>query len=182
MSRQTVLNMLLSRGYNIVDEKEFLNSDSEKFLTSKITEDNSKIFVFFPETTAKVGVFAIRQYIIEMNNEGVNNAIIIVKDDMTAFAKQEFANAKGLNIKYYKEKELLMDKTKHVIVPEHRLIKDEEEKKELLKIYKVKESQLPRIQENDPMSRHFGAKKGQVFEIKRFSETCGNSIYYRIVV
>jgi DNA-directed RNA polymerase I, II, and III subunit RPABC1 len=54
-------------------------------------------------------------------------------------------------------------------------------KKELLKIYKLKEGQLPKMLTSDPIARYFGARKGQVFKITRASESSGEYIYYRVV-
>jgi DNA-directed RNA polymerase I, II, and III subunit RPABC1 len=178
--RKVILKMLIIRGYFINDPEDFISSQDEEFLTYKINDEDSKIFVFFPKINTKVGVFTIRQYIKEMQDNEVNQAIIVVKDAITAFAKQVFIEAKPLVIECFKENELWIDKLSHVLVPKHELI-SEDEKKELLKIYKAKETQLPKILSSDPVARYFGGRKGQVFKITRPSESSGDYIYYRIV-
>lgn len=179
--RIVILKMLITRGYYIPNNNDFISSNDEMYITYKINDKESKIYVFFPKMSSKVGVFTIRQYIKEMQDNNINNAIIIVKDAITAFAKQVFIEAKPLVIECFKENELLIDKLEHVLVPKHEIISDEE-KKELLKIYKIKENQLPKILSSDPITKYFGGKKGQVFKITRPSESSGNYIYYRIIV
>jgi len=180
-SRIVILNMLKIRKYLVENEDEFVNSQDEIFLTSKIDDEDSKIYVFFPQITTKVGVFTIRQYIREMQQNLVNQAIIVVKDSITAFAKQVFVEARPLVIEHFRENELLIDKLNHVLVPKHELL-DEIEKRELLRIYKAKELQLSKILSSDPIARYFGAKRGQVFKITRPSESSGTYIHYRVVV
>lgn len=69
----------------------------------------------------------------------------------------------------------------HVLVPEHRIL-SEEEKEELLKKYRIRISQLPQIKASDPAVVALGAKPGDVIEIKRRSPTAGYYYYYRLVV
>ena len=69
----------------------------------------------------------------------------------------------------------------HELVPEHRIL-SEKEKRELLKRYRIKISQLPQIKVTDPVVVALGAKPGDILEIKRKSPTAGYYYYYRLVV
>ncbi len=69
----------------------------------------------------------------------------------------------------------------HELVPEHRIL-TEEEKRELLRRYNIRISQLPQILVSDPAVVALGAKPGDIVEIKRKSRTAGVYLYYRLVV
>ncbi len=79
------------------------------------------------------------------------------------------------------ERNLKMDISKHVLVPKHEVL-TEEEAEEVLKKYNITKSQLPKILISDPMVKKIGAKVGDIIKITRKSPTAGESIFYRVVV
>ena len=189
---RTIANMLDKRGYMVpralrdITPSEFKerfgehpNRESLTILVEKADDENNQLFVFFPEDE-KVGVKPIKVYTDKMRAEKVSNAIMVLRVDITPFAKQAVQEmSDSFRIEHFKESELLVDITKHQLVPEHQILTPNE-KSELLKRYRLKDSQLPRIQSNDPVARYLGMKRGQVVKIIRPSETAGRYVTYRI--
>jgi len=144
-------------------------------------DPTDQMFVFFPEEP-KVGIKTIKTYCQRMQEENIHRAIILVQVGMTPTAKQSLGDmAPKYILEQFLETELLVNITEHTLVPEH-IIMTPDEKQELLQRYKLKDSQLPRIQQNDPVSRYFGLKRGIVVKIVRPSETAGRYVTYRLVV
>lgn len=116
-----------------------------------------------------------------MDQEKVTRAIIVVQQDLTTQSKSVLAQEERYMLEWFKESELLVNITQHILVPQHILLTPEE-KEELLKRYRLKESQLPCIQRADPVAKYYGLKRGEVVKIVRNSETAGKYITYRLVV
>ncbi len=158
--------------------------DKEKLTIYATHKDDpdTQIFVFFPKE-AKVGVKKIKEYAEKMKDAGVANAMLVVPTALTAFAKSALQDvfAPKFMIEQFQEQELLVNITEHVLVPEHKVL-SEDEKQTLLKRYRVKETQLPRIQLHDPIARYYGLQRGEVVRIVRPSQTAGRYVTYRLCI
>mmetsp|Transcript_21333 Transcript_21333/g.38720 ORF Transcript_21333/g.38720 Transcript_21333/m.38720 type:complete len:224 (-) Transcript_21333:415-1086(-) len=189
---KTISGMLDKRGYMIPKSMremtpadflqkfgEYPNREALTILVERADDETNQLFVFFPEDE-KVGVKPIKVYTDRMRTEGVTNAIMVLRVDITPFAKQAVQEmSDAFCMEHFKEAELLVDITQHQLVPQHELL-TKSEKIELLKRYRLKETQLPRIQPNDPVARYYGMKRGNVVKIIRPSETAGRYVTYRI--
>ena len=132
----------------------------------------------------KTGVHFIRKFHQRLTDEETSGGIIISDCKMTPMAMRELdeLNANGpVRLESFLESELQMNVIKHVLVPPHTALTDSD-KQLLLKRYKMKASQLPRIQIDDPIVRYYGLVRGQVVKIVRPSETAGRYVTYRVVV
>jgi DNA-directed RNA polymerase I, II, and III subunit RPABC1 len=195
--RKTILEMLRDRGYVVLDTSADLEMTREEFGTRLAQANYSResltllkqhqhdpsdqIYVFFP-AEERVSVKTLRDYFVRMDQERVYKAILVVIKSLSPFAKQGIQKvASQFRVEVFLEMELLVNITHHELVPKHEVLSTEG-KKQLLKRYHLKESQLPRILITDPVARYFGLQKGQVVKITRPSETAGRYVTYRLVV
>ncbi|XP_064606545.1 DNA-directed RNA polymerases I, II, and III subunit RPABC1 [Liolophura sinensis] len=197
--RKTIMQLCHDRGYLVTQDEldqtleefkeQFGDKPSERkpgrsdliVLVAHNDDPTDQMFVFFPEEP-KVGIKTIKTYCQRMQEENITRAIIVVQQGMTPSAKQALVDmAPKYILEQFLEAELLINITEHMLVPEH-VVMTADEKTELLSRYKLKESQLPRIQQGDPVARYFGLKRGQVVKIIRPSETAGRYVSYRLVV
>tara|TARA_Y100001970_G_C13949530_1_gene707515 strand:+ start:91 stop:846 length:756 start_codon:yes stop_codon:yes gene_type:complete len=84
------------------------------------------------------------------------------------------------NIHVFDIKTLSYDISQHTYVPKHRCIRGKNEIKSILKKTNSIPSQLPIIQRTDPMAKRLRLAPGDICEITRNSERCGDYLYYRI--
>ena len=111
-----------------------------------------------------------------------NRCIVVLDSTPHAHVRNAMeAVAPKYRYELFKTSQLLIDITEHELVPEHVVLTDDE-KKQILRRYNLKESQLPRMMLDDPISKYFGLSRGQVVKITRASETAGRYVTYRIVV
>ena len=188
---KTLRKMMEVRGYEIVNEKtdydkwiseiKSKKSMSGTFLKKDRNDPNKKIslyFQYFPEP--KINSDDIKVYLELMKSTKVNSGIIIISGKLSQQAKQKVLDInRELQVEVFTVNELVVNITEHELVPEHILL-SKEDKDLLLKRYKIKENQLPKILVTDPVARYLGLKRGDVVKIIRVSETAGRYITYRI--
>jgi DNA-directed RNA polymerase subunit H (RpoH/RPB5) len=110
--------------------------------------------------------------------------LILIDPPSSALMHQLQARDKALqagngSLQIFYVKELLYNPLKHVLVPKHEKI-SEEDTKVVLSTYLIKhKSQLPVISKNDVIARWLGLRHGDIVRITRYNETSGTYYYYR---
>jgi DNA-directed RNA polymerase I, II, and III subunit RPABC1 len=134
------------------------------------------IFIEF-STESAIGIKHLRNFAQFLNDKNYYSGIYITGASVTTSALKQAANL-PIGIEVFQETDLLVNITKHELVPKHILLSPEE-KKALLDRYRLKETQLPRIRVEDPVAKYLGLRRGQVVKIIRKSETAGRYASYR---
>ena len=172
--------MLTDRGYSVDDmsltKDEFIEwagdddiraiKEALAFTAKKEGENTYVAWSVDPKLGTKIS-----NILIEMEKETVNakRAIVVVDLSVTPNTNGIINSCKvnGIFINHFTLTELQFNVTKHVLVPKHILC-SEEEKSQIFKSYGIKnKDSMPHISVNEPISRYFGALKGQVFKIIR---------------
>lgn len=198
-SFRTVKEMVRDKGYYITDEEVNMTLEEFKAKICPMGEPQRKLMCFqaqptpeaaerFPEMgslwvefcdEASVGIKTMRNFCIHISEKNFSTGIFIYQTSITPSANKLIPTVAPATIEVFQESDLIVNITHHELVPKHiRLSKPE--KKELLERYRLKESQLPRIQREDPVARYLGLKRGDVVKIIRRSETSGRYASYRI--
>lgn len=150
------------------------------FNPRKPNEEVGTIWVEF-NGDQNIGVKQLRNFGHTLNENHFTCGIFITAVPVTGAAQKIIPSLHPLIMEIFMEQDLLVNITQHELVPKHVLLSSEE-KAALLQRYRLKESQLPRIQQGDPVARYLGLKRGQVVKIIRKSETAGRYASYRWVI
>lgn len=201
-SRTTILEQLEKLGYNTEDYTNFSRGEiNAKFannqldmLLEKKKED--------PKTGKKQKIYVLYYLAKLIRPNNIQDIIedlyitdeILTKDDTLMIISKEEVNETHVNyLKHLWEteemfviiqniKRLQFNIQKHVMVPEHIVITDDEVT-EIRKKYNITDdNQFPEISRFDPVAQTICMRPGQVCEIKRPSKTAIISNYYRICV
>jgi DNA-directed RNA polymerase I, II, and III subunit RPABC1 len=135
---------------------------------------------FLPDNS--VGIKQMRNFAQHLSSNNFHTGILITNVNITPAALKIIpAVASETKIECFLEQDLLVNITHHELVPKHVLL-SKLEKTKLLERYRLKDTQLPRIQLGDPVARYYGLRRNQVVKIIRKSETAGRYASYRLCV
>lgn len=199
-ARTTVLEMLRDRNYDI--PADFFALSFEDFLLL-VDQNNLDMYLEFPEdrneglTNARRNIYVTFLYqsqkaINKKEFDALINRIekkldkpITEIELMIVFriapGKSTCDMLDRLKIQYFFVSRLVFNPTKHVLVPEHRLLKTDDAK-EVLKKYNANRAQLPKMSRNDVIAKYYGLRQGDVVEIKRNSPNAGIHYFYRVII
>lgn len=155
------------------------NIDKEKIKNLNLEINN---YVKFLKPTDKKNVY-------EFDIENKNLNLMIISPDTLTTPSELFTDIYHIfkNIEYFKYSELKFNVSKHVLVPKHKLMNNEEVSKFIqdMKINPTNVSkELPLLKKDDRIARHYLFVKSNIIKIKRPSFIFPNQYtnYYRYVI
>ncbi|KAK3009794.1 hypothetical protein RJ639_015157 [Escallonia herrerae] len=192
LSRRTVLEMLRDRGYAVADSEIELSLEGFRSIhgqapdidrlqisASHESDPRDKILVIFCGMGV-VKVNSIRSIATQiMNKDSLSRLILIVQNHITNQAMKA-VDLFSFKVEIFQITDLVVNVTKHVLKPKHRVLTDDEKQK-LLKKHNLEEKQLPRMLQKDAIARYYALEKGLVVEVTYSGEVTGSYVTYRCV-
>jgi len=176
---KTICRIISERKYSNKSVKELfdklkslINDDQMLF-----TIDDKKFGIkFIPNFLTTIKKETSIENFLDKNSEVHKFVIISRLSDRAIKQILEYKNTEVFTID-----ELLVVVIDHYLVPQHILLSPEE-KENYLNTFNHQIRDMKKILVNDPISKFYGAKVGDMFKIIRPSITAGKDIDYRIVI
>ena len=201
-SRKTILDLMKTQGYNIDDYANFsinevnsmkINNQLDMLLEKKdedpVSKRKNKIYIrFYLGKTIRPA--NLQEMIDDLFNleevlQKEDTLFIIIKDEINETLTNELKHIwekDGIFVVIESIKRLQFNILNHTLVPNHRVM-DNNEVQEIMKKYNITDKSIfPDISRFDPVARVIGMRPGQVCHILRPSKTAIEANYYRVCV
>ena len=202
-SRQTIFEMMELRGFSPDKYKDYTSEELDimlKNMNSKLNYENMPLDMICEHTNiekkkcvvkyvlSRVRVSNLKNFIgdlIEYDMVKPNDDLIfIVKDkinNLDSFYSlfDAFLETNKIFIQLLSIDNLIRNITKHDLVPDMRIV-SQQEKDDIKEKYNIDSmNNIPLILKSDPSAMFYGVKSGDLVEITRTSETSGKYVTYR---
>lgn len=194
-SRKNILDVMESQGYNINDYSNFsINEVNSMFNNDQMdmlleNDDEKKIYIRY-NLGNKINESVILNFVEDLfylseTLKKTDTLFIITKEELNDPIKnilKRIWEKEKINIVIESITRLQFNILKHNLVPNHRIIKENELKNIMIKYNILSLEHLPEINRFDPVAKLIGIKPTEVCEIKRPSKNAIESNYYRVCV
>ena len=192
-SRNVILDILNTRGFNIDDYSGFSISDIHALFVNKqldvllTNETGKKIYIkyYLDKTIRPANIHDIIEDLFNIEQLlTVNDDLIIIIKDEPNDTLQKLQNSiyahDNIFITVINIERLQFNVLNHSLVPKHRVLTNDESLEIRKKYNIIHDKNIPGISRFDPVSQVLGIRPGELFEIVRPSKTSITSIFYRI--
>jgi DNA-directed RNA polymerase subunit H (RpoH/RPB5) len=199
-SRMNLLDILEERGYNVDKYRKFSPAEATAAvaalpsLSFKVTkkDDETKVCDVRYANISRQKLDTFFDDIDDDNSE--NTEVIVMMIVPVADAHHMIALKQYMKLKESGEKErrklrvsffsidtMVVNPMKHVLVPKHQIVHQDQHKALMDSMYITAKSKFPEIKFHiDPIARCIGAVPGDIVKITRPSASAGESIIYRV--
>ena len=157
---------------------------------NKFTKINKKSFIDRIKKLYESNLIQQTDSIIVILNDTMSDSVIQINNTINIMLQEDEINMDHLdtklkqdhfrNIYIFDIKSLLFNILKHEFVPNHEVIRDQDEINKIFEENNCDENKLPIILKNDPVAKLKLCVPGDIVKITRTSKTTGKYIYYRI--
>ena len=195
-SRMNLLDILEERGYNVEKYRKFSPAEATAAVTAlpslsfKVyNKDNKLCDVRY----ANISRQKLDKFFDDIeDDESENTEVIImmivpVSDAHHMVALKQYIKLKEsgekrkLRVSFFSIDTLVVNPLKHVLVPKHEILPQEQHAELMQSMYITAKSKFPEIKFHvDPIARCIGAVPGDIIKIIRPSPSAGESVIYRV--
>lgn len=157
-------------------------SEIKSEMSNELTREKKILIVWVSDS--KLNGNKINEIYNDMETLECKHVMIITDYSITPTAVDvvRYLKSTGIKIEIWTFDQTMLFVPDHVLVPEHKIC-SEKYKNNVYEKYALDNDSIPKITPDDIMVKYLDAKKGQLIEIKRKSETADEQfcIEYRIV-
>lgn len=159
------------------DDMEYIiQLDYDKNYNTEIKNKKVYIKIFDYKISSINKTSPIGEFISKYDKE---YKFLVVQDISTR--AEDMVDTYETQVEIFKFNKLQSDITEHDLVPRHVVLTKEDGEK-VLEAYRARKRDMPLIRSNEPISKYYNVKPGEIVKIYRPSPSTGEFVAYRLVI